>query len=262
MRDGVLHRACDGARAQLVAVGDLGCGDCAVRLGFDLVHRVEDERQLKVFVVGGGDRHFGSTDLAGHGSLFRRELCQSQHAVFELYDRLVVIIPTLRNNGNSSPITIAYRAIFALGQFGQQLAEIVGVRLLCAVDYVQRAGRDICGRGRLGDGEVLGFLLDDVVAACNVLDGHPAGTSVGIVAEENLVLLRVDGVAEVVLNGHVRLQRIAGVGAGCDFNRGCHFSCRDLPSGLHLAGVVTITGDGKVVYANVTHFDDNIAIIG
>ena len=101
---------------------------------------------MKVLVVGGGDLHLDGADLAGHVSIFRIELCQNQHAVFKLYDRFVVIISALANKGNSSLITIAYRAIFALGQFGQQFLEVIGVRLLCAVDYVQRTGLDICGR--------------------------------------------------------------------------------------------------------------------
>ena len=143
---GIPHLARNSTLAQRVAVGDLGCGDFAVRRGLDLVYRVEDERQLKVCVVGGGDIHLDGTDLAGHVSIFRIELCQNQHAVFKLYNRFVVIISALANKGNISLITIAYRTIFALGQFGQQLAEIVGVRLLCAVDHAQRAGRDIRGR--------------------------------------------------------------------------------------------------------------------
>lgn len=114
---------------------------------------------MEVIVVGGGDFHLDGSDLAGHFSIFRIELCQNQLAVFKLYDRRVVIIPTLRNNGNSSLITIAYRAVLALGQFGQQLREVIGVRLICAVDYVQRAGRDICGRGRLGDGEPVRIMV-------------------------------------------------------------------------------------------------------
>ena len=153
-RGGVLHLAHDGAHAQLVAVGDLACGDCAVRHGLDLVHRVEDELQLKVFVVGGGDIHLDGTDFAGHVSIFRIELCQCQHAFFKLYDRLVVIVPTLRNKGNIS-LTIAYRAIFALGQSGQYIIEVIGVRLTCAVDYVQCAGRVIHGHGGLIDLEGL-----------------------------------------------------------------------------------------------------------
>ena len=80
----------------------------------------------------------------------------------KLYDRLVVIISALANKGNSRLITIAYRAVFALGQFGQQLAEIVGVRLLRAVDYVQRTGGDICGRGGLGDGEPVRIIGRDI----------------------------------------------------------------------------------------------------
>ena len=144
-RVGVFHLARNFALAQRVAVGDLACSDFAVRRGLDLVYRVEDERQLKVLVVSGGDRHFDGTDPAGHFSIFRIELCQNQLAFFKLYDRLVVIIPTLRNKGNIS-LTIAYRAIFALGQSGQYIIEVIGVRLTCAVDYVQCVGRDIRGR--------------------------------------------------------------------------------------------------------------------
>ena len=163
-RGGVFHLASDAAVAQRLTISNIACGDFAVRRGLDLVHRVEDERQLKVLVVGGGDFHFDGSDLASHFSIFRIELCQSQLAFFKLYDRLVVIIPPLRNKGNSSLITIAYRAIFALGQFGQQLREVIGVRLMCAVDYVQRAGLDICGCGGLGDGEPVRIIGHENVA--------------------------------------------------------------------------------------------------
>ena len=113
-----------------------------------------------------------------------------------------------------------------------------------AIGDGQRTGLDICGCGGLGDGEVLGFLLDDVVAACNVLDGHPAGTSVGVVGILYRVFVcRNDLIS--VLEGHSRLQRIAGVGAGCDFNRGCHFSWRNLPLDRGLTGVVAGTLDSQ-----------------
>ena len=113
-----------------------------------------------------------------------------------------------------------------------------------AIGDGQRTGLDICGRSGLGDGEVLGFLLDDVVAACNVLDGHPAGTGVGVVGILYRVFVcRNDLIS--VLEGHGRLQRIAGVGAGCDFNRGCHFSWRNLPLDRGLTGVVAGTLDSQ-----------------
>ena len=113
-----------------------------------------------------------------------------------------------------------------------------------AIGDGQRTGLDICGCGGLGDGEVLGFLLDDVVAACNVLDGHPAGTGVGVVGILYRVFVcRNDLIS--VLEGHGRLQRIAGVGAGCDFNRGCHFSWRNLPLDRGLTGVVAGTLDSQ-----------------
>ena len=113
-----------------------------------------------------------------------------------------------------------------------------------AIGDGQRTGLDICRCGGLGDGEVLGFLLDDVVAACNVLDGHPAGTSVGVVGILYRVFVcRNDLIS--VLEGHGRFQRIAGVGAGCDFNRGCHFSWRNLPLDRGRAGVVAGTLDSQ-----------------
>ena len=168
-RVGVFHLARNFALAQRVAVGDLACSDFAVRRGLDLVYRVEDERQLKVFVVGGGDIHLDGTDFAGHVSIFRIELCQNQLAFFKLYDRLVVIIPTLRNKGNIS-LTIAYRAIFALGQSGQYIIEVIGVRLTCAVDYVQCAGRVIHGHGGLIDLE--GHIIKIRAVQCKVLLGR------------------------------------------------------------------------------------------
>ena len=74
-----------------------------------------------------------------------------------------------------------------------------------------------CGCSSLGDlKEGLDGLAENIVAAFNVLDGHSRSTGIGIVAVENLVLLRVDDVAGVVLDGDGRFQRIAGVGAGCD----------------------------------------------
>ena len=113
-----------------------------------------------------------------------------------------------------------------------------------AISDGQRTGLDICECGGLGDGEVLGFLLDDVVAACNVLDGHPAGTGVGVVGILYRVFVcRNDLVS--VLEGHGRLQRIAGVGAGLDFNRGRHGFWRDPPLDRGRAGVVAGTLDSQ-----------------
>ena len=148
-----------------------------------MVHRVEDELQLKVFVVGGGDRHFDGTDFAGHFSIFRIELCQCQHAFFKLYDRLVVIVPTLRNKGNIS-LTIAYRAIFAPGQSGQYIIEVIGVRLTCAVDYVQCADRVIHGHGGLIDLERL--ILQLRAVQCKVLLGRA-------VVKDIALILQLDG---------------------------------------------------------------------
>ena len=62
-RVGVLHRARDGARAQLVAVGNRRCGDFAVRHGGDLVHRVDLDSQGDVLIVGGGDRNRDCADF-------------------------------------------------------------------------------------------------------------------------------------------------------------------------------------------------------
>ena len=145
---GILHRARNPALAQCLAVGNLACSDCAVRRGLDLVHRVEDERQLKVFVVGGGDRHFDGTDLAGRCSIFRIETYQSQLAPLKFRYLRVEIISMSGEVDSSLPIPqiVAHCAVISIGRFGQQLAEIVGVRLLCAVDYVQCVGRDIRGR--------------------------------------------------------------------------------------------------------------------
>ena len=63
--DGVLHRACDGARAQLVAVGNRRCGDCAVRHGFDLVHRADLDSQSDVLIVYALDYHGHCAHRAG-----------------------------------------------------------------------------------------------------------------------------------------------------------------------------------------------------
>ena len=153
----VFHLARNFALAQCVTVGNRHCGDCAVRHGFDLVHRVEDELQLKVFVVGGGDRHFDGTDLAGRCSIFRIETYQSQLAALKFRYLRVEIISMSGEVDSSLPIPqiVAHCAVISIGCFGQQLAEIVGVRLLCAVDYVQCAGRVIHGHGGLIDLEGL-----------------------------------------------------------------------------------------------------------
>ena len=146
---GILHLAQNSTLAQRVAVGDLDCGDFAVRRGLDLVHRVEDERQLKVLVIGGGDFHLDGTDRADHCSIFRIETCQGQHTVVKLHCSLVEIISTLLNKGNISTriAIVAYRAVTPIAHVGQQLLEVIGVRQLRAVDHVQRAG---LGRGRGG----------------------------------------------------------------------------------------------------------------
>ena len=127
-------------------------------------------------------------------------------------------------------------------QLRQQRREVKGISLVQTVGDGQRASR--CrGCGSLGDLEGLAGLAENIVAAVNVLDGHSRSTGIGIVAVENLVLLLVDDVADVVLNGDGRLQRIAGVGAGCDFNRGRHGFWRDLPLDRGPTGVVAGTFD-------------------
>ena len=127
-------------------------------------------------------------------------------------------------------------------QLRQQRREVKGISLVQTVGDGQRASR--CrGCGSLGNLEGLAGLAENIVAAVNVLDGHSRSTGIGIVAVENLVLLLVDDVADVVLNGDGRLQRIAGVGAGRDFNRGLHGFWRDLPLDRGPTGVVAGTFD-------------------
>ena len=64
-RVGVLHRACDGALAQCVTVGNLACGDCAVRHGGDLIHRVDIDSQSDVLIVYALDYHGHCAHRAG-----------------------------------------------------------------------------------------------------------------------------------------------------------------------------------------------------
>ena len=243
---GILHRARNPALAQRLTVGDFACGDVAIRLGRDPVHRVEDERQSKVLVVGGGDRHRGGADLAGRCSLFRIETYQSQLAPLKFRYLRVDIISMSGEVDSSLPIPqiVAHGAVISMGRGGQQLLEVIGVRPLRAVDHIQCAMLDIRGCGSLIDGEVPAYRRDDVVAAFNILDGHPAGTGVGVVGILCRVFsLRNDRIS--VLEGHGRLQRIAGVGAGCDFHRGRHGFWRDLPLDHGRAGVVAGTFDGQ-----------------
>jgi len=243
---GILHLARNFALAQCIAVGDLGCGDFAVRRGLDPVHRVEDERQFKVLVVGGGDLHLDGSDLAGRCSIFRIEPYQSQLAALKFHYLRVDII-SMSGEANSSlpiPQIVVHGAVISIGRFGQQLLEVIGVRQMGAVDHAQRAMLDIRGCGSLIDGEVPAYRRDDVVAAFNVLDGHPAGTGVGVVG----ILYRVFSLRNdhgPILEGHGRFQRIAGVGAGRDFNRGRHLSWRDFPLDRGLTGVVAGTFDGQ-----------------
>ena len=100
------------------------------------------------------------------------------------------------------------------------------------------------GCGRLGDGKVLSASLDNVVAAVVVGDGHLADPGVGVVGIRRRVFSRRNDRISV-LEGHGRLQRIAGVGAGLDFNRGRHGFWRDLPLDHGRAGVVAGTFDGQ-----------------
>ena len=100
------------------------------------------------------------------------------------------------------------------------------------------------GCGRLGDGKVLSASLDNVVAAVVVGDGHLADPGVGVVGIRRRVFSRRNDRISV-LEGHGRPQRIAGVGAGLDFNRGRHGFWRDLPLDHGRAGVVAGTFDGQ-----------------
>ena len=68
------------------------------------------------------------------------------------------------------PQIVAHCAVISIGCFGQQLAEIVGVRQLRAVDHVQCVGRDIRGRSGFVNFERLIIQLRAV--QCKVLLGR------------------------------------------------------------------------------------------
>ena len=118
---GILHRARNPALAQRLTVGDFACGDAAIRHGRDPVHRVEDERQSKVLVVGGGDLHRGGADLAGRCSIFRIETYQSQLAPLKFRYLRVDIISMSGEVDSSLPIPqiVAHGAVISMGRGGQ-----------------------------------------------------------------------------------------------------------------------------------------------
>ena len=145
---GVFHLARNGALAQLVAVGNLACGDCAVRLKFDLVHCVEIERQLETLIVVRGDINRDGSDFAG----FPAAQCSNRQRQNAIVNRNVInVIPIFKVDRESA--IIGYVAIGSLGRIGQKLLGIIGVFQLCAVDHVQCAGLDVRGRVGLGDGK-------------------------------------------------------------------------------------------------------------
>ena len=158
---GVFHRACDGARAQLVAIGNLACGDFAVRHGLDLVHCVEIERQIEDLVVIRGDINRDRSDLAG----FPAVLCidrQRQNTAVDPHLEGIDCIPGFKVGRRFA--TIEYRAIGSIRRGGQNLLGIIGVFQRRAVDHVQRAGLDTRGRSGFGDGEPVRIIGRENVA--------------------------------------------------------------------------------------------------
>ena len=149
---GIFHLARDGALAQLVAVGDLRCGDFAICHGRDFVHRVEIDWQSEVLVVVRDDFDRDCSDFAGY-PLLRCLNRQRQDTVFNLRSVFAIdCIPIFKIKNNHA---IDYLAVFALGRGGQQLLGVIGVFQLRAVDHVQAASLDIRGRVGLADGSGL-----------------------------------------------------------------------------------------------------------
>ena len=61
---GVFHLASDAAVVQRLTISNIACGDSAVRLGVDLVHRVDLDSQIDVLIVGGSDRNHDRADFS------------------------------------------------------------------------------------------------------------------------------------------------------------------------------------------------------
>ena len=145
---GVFHLARNGALAQLVAVGDVACGNVAIHHRRDFVHCVEIERQIETLIVVRGDINRDGSDFAG----FPAAQCSNRQRQNAIVNRNVInVIPIFKVERESA--IIGYVAIGSLGRVGQKLLGIIGVFQLRAVDHVQCAIPDVRGRVGLGDGE-------------------------------------------------------------------------------------------------------------
>ena len=135
-RGGVLHRACDGARAQLVAVGNRRCGDCAVRHGGDLVHRADLDSQSDVLIVYALDYHGHCTHrTSGFHVIFLNG--QGQLAVFHLRTIGVIAVGQV-----DSWCAVGHRAVLPGSlQRRQQRGQINRIRRRVVVRDLQRLGR-------------------------------------------------------------------------------------------------------------------------
>ena len=236
-----LHRTGDLDLAQRLTVGEFGRRErrCTGQNRGEPVLRADIDGQGDILIVARGDCNSNRAELSfvrAASVCFQRQL--TGLAVYKGN------IGTLAQSGINLLVIDDLAVVAGSSQLRQQRREAKGISLVQTVGDGQRASL-CCGCSSLGDLEGLDGLAENIVAAFNVLDGHSRSTGIGIVAVENLVLLRVDDVAGVVLDGDGRFQSIAGVGAGCNFNRGRHFFWRDLPLDRGLTGVVAGTFDGQ-----------------
>ena len=227
---GVFHLARNGALAQLVAVGDVACGNVAIHHRRDFVHCVEIERQIETLIVVRGDINRDGSDFAG----FPAAQCSNRQRQNAIVNRNVInAIPIFKVERESA--IIGYVAIGSLGRVGQKLLGIIGVFQLRAVDHVQCAGLDVRGRGGLGDGEsraaglrvllcrgrfLVIVILKHIVAALErYLEGDPI-LFTGI--------RRMDGFFTALLN-KVRIRNGVGVTRNTDNVIGrMRFECQNL----------------------------------
>ena len=203
----------------------------------------EDDRNGGVLVVLGTNQKGEGDDVASGGTV-RQSVgdCAGVH----------VNAPTVLNpaRGRIGPAVERVRVGYLRVIGHSQTLEVgEGDGLLCfqAVLLGDLIGSQR-GRGGLADREGRAGRTEDIVAAFLIGDGNGGSTRVCVIAVGDVVFLRVNGIAEVVCEGNGRLNGISAViGAVRDGDRGCHFSWRDRPRELHLAGVVTQTAERKII---------------
>ena len=198
IRGGVFHLARNFALAQCIAVGNLACGDCAVRRGLDLVRRVDLDSQSDVLIVFALDYHGHCTHrTSGSHVIFLNG--QGQLAVFHIRAAGVVAVIEFDFAQLIGGCTVLFGR-FQRGQGGERHS----VGLFVAVYNGERSFLGEVRRSGLGDvaSGHESALLQGVILRCLLRQGH-CGSDALAVAHTGIVKAGGDGVVCASVQGHI-----------------------------------------------------------